>query len=70
MPSDCTRPTWETRPKLHLSSQDPSKKAGAHHASILPEDWAELLEALNGEVADIMVEARAKKKPSYPCFNR
>jgi len=60
------RPTWETRPKLHLSSQDPSKKAGAHHASILPEDWAELLGALNGEEADIMVEAKGKEKAVLP----
>ena len=56
------RPTWETRPKLHLSSQDSSKKPGAHRFSILPEDWDELLRALNNEAADIMVEAKGKEK--------
>ena len=60
------RPTWKTRPKLHLSSQDPSKKPGAHNVSILPEDWEELLRALDGEVADIMVEAKGKEKAVLP----
>lgn len=60
------RPTWKNRPKLHLSSQDPSKKPGAHHATILPEDWEELLQALHGEEADIMVEAKGKEKAVIP----
>lgn len=60
------RPTWKTRPKLHLSSQDPSKKPGAHHTSILPEDWAEVLRALNGDPADIMVEAKGKERAVLP----
>ncbi len=60
------RPTWKTRPKLHLSSQNPQKRPGAHHVSILPEDWDELLHALNGEVADIMVEAKGKEKAVLP----
>ena len=61
---DLALPTWETRgvrPKIHLSSQDPSKRPGAHAYSVEPEDWEAVLEALGGRETDVMVEAKGKE---------
>jgi UV DNA damage endonuclease len=57
-------PTWEprgVRPKLHLSSQDPDKRPGAHAYSVDCGDWQALLAALDGRDADVMVEAKGKE---------
>jgi UV DNA damage endonuclease len=57
-------PTWEARgvrPKLHLSSQDPEKRPGAHAYSVDPRDWHALLCALEGRETDVMVEAKGKE---------
>lgn len=59
-------PTWHHRPKLHLSSQDTTKKAGAHASLIATEDWCGLLDALDGAEADIMVEAKGKEEAVLP----
>ena len=62
-------PTWEVRrarPKVHLSSQDPEKQAGAHAYSVELGDWYALLEALDGREADIMVEAKGKEQALVP----
>jgi UV DNA damage endonuclease len=62
-------PTWEmrdARPKIHLSSQDPEKQAGAHAYSVDLEDWHALLAALDGRDADVMVEAKGKEQALVP----
>lgn len=59
--------TWKTRgrnsrPKIHLSSQNPDKRAGAHDEFVRPEDTERLVSALYGTPeggADIMVEAKS-----------
>ncbi len=62
--------TWHgKRPKLHLSSQDESKRAGAHAGLICPEDLQELLDALDGADADIMVEAKDKELAVLPLLS-
>ena len=61
---DLALPTWEARdvrPKIHLSSQDPSKRPGGHSYSVEPEDWQAVVEALNGRGTDVMVEAKGKE---------
>ena len=61
---DLALPTWEARgvrPKVHLSSQDPTKRPGAHAHSIEAEDWATFLDALGGRETDVMVEAKGKE---------
>ncbi|WP_047865001.1 UV DNA damage repair endonuclease UvsE [Rubrobacter aplysinae] len=64
---DLGLPTWRTRgsnPKLHISSQDPEKKPGAHAWAIHSEDWSglvEALEAVDSRSADVMVEAKGKE---------
>jgi len=61
---DLTLPTWEAwgaRPKVHLSSQDPTKRPGAHAHSIEAGDWAAFLDALGGRDTDVMVEAKGKE---------
>ena len=61
---DLALPTWEARgvrPKVHLSSQDPTKRPGAHAHSIEAEDWAAFLNALGGRETDVMVEAKGKE---------
>ena len=61
---DLALPTWVAkgvRPKLHLSSQDPGKRPGAHAYSVTDEDWQALLRALDGRDADVMVEAKGKE---------
>lgn len=62
---DFSLPTWEmraARPKLHLSSQDPEKRPGAHAYYVETEDWDALLSALDGREADVMVEAKGKEQ--------
>jgi len=55
-------PTWDgRRPKLHLSSQDPTKQAGAHAYLVDVEDWQTLVRALGGREADVMIEAKGKE---------
>jgi len=66
---DLSLPTWErrgVRPKLHLSSQDPAKQAGAHAYSVTARDWRSLLLALDGREADVMVEAKGKEQALVP----
>ena len=61
---DLALPTWEVRgvrPKIHLSSQDPKKRPGAHAYSVEPEDWEAVVEALDGRETDVMVEAKGKE---------
>jgi len=61
---DLALPTWEVRevrPKVHLSSQDPAKRPGAHARSIEVGDCAALLDALDGRQTDVMVEAKGKE---------
>ncbi|WP_018112482.1 UV DNA damage repair endonuclease UvsE [Thermus igniterrae] len=53
--------TWSGRPKVHLASQAPGKRPGAHAFRVAPEDWERLLLALPGP-ADIMVEAKGKEQ--------
>lgn len=54
-------PTWRGRPKVHLASQDPAKRPGAHAFGIDPRDLQALLEALPGD-ADVMLEAKGKER--------
>src|SRR5918997_4306304 len=61
---DLSLPTWKgrgVRPKVHLSSQDPDKQAGAHAYSVDLRDWRTLLDALKGRETDVMVEAKGKE---------
>lgn len=66
---DLSLPTWEVRgarPKLHLSSQDPAKQAGAHAYSVDVADWHALVRALGGRDADVMIEAKGKEQALIP----
>ena len=61
---DLSLPTWAprgVRPKLHLSSQDPTKQAGAHAYSVDSQDWQALLGVIGGRDVDVMVEAKGKE---------
>ena len=59
---DLSLPTWDgRRPKLHLSSQDPTKQTGAHAYQVDVEDWGTLVRALGGREADVMIEAKGKE---------
>jgi UV DNA damage endonuclease len=61
---DLTLPTWNARgvrPKVHLSSQDPAKRPGAHALGIDAGDLDAFLEALDGRESDVMVEAKGKE---------
>jgi len=56
-------PTWKgRRPEVHLSSQDPTKRPGAHAFYIHPDDFYKLIDALDGRSADVMVEAKGKEQ--------
>lgn len=64
---DLSLPTWtNSRPKLHLSSQDPTKRPGAHAYTVQEVDWHALIEALDGREADVMVEAKGKELALAP----
>jgi UV DNA damage endonuclease len=56
-----TAATWTTRPKVHLSSQMPSARAGTHDVLIRREDFDALAALLPFE-ADLMLEAKGKEK--------
>jgi UV DNA damage endonuclease len=64
---DLALPTWAAceRPKLHLSSQDPDKRAGAHAYYVDGKDWQALLGALDDRDADVMVEAKGKERALF-----
>ncbi|MER3450723.1 MAG: UV DNA damage repair endonuclease UvsE [Thermus sp.] len=53
--------TWRTRPKVHLASQDPARRLGAHAAFVSRADFQRLLQALPAPL-DIMVEAKTKER--------
>jgi UV DNA damage endonuclease len=62
---DLSLPTWQgrgVRPKVHISSQDPAKQAGAHAFGVVRSDLEALLVALGDREADIMVEAKGKEQ--------
>lgn len=66
---DLSLPTWavrDARPKLHISSQNPEKQAGAHAYYIDLADWQKLLDALVGREADVMAEAKGKEQALIP----
>jgi UV DNA damage endonuclease len=66
---DLSLPTWAprgVRPKLHLSSQDPAKQAGAHAYSVDSRDWQALLGVIGGRDVDVMVEAKGKEYALAP----
>lgn len=55
------RPIWgESTPEVHISSQKPGARPGAHDLSVREADLGELLELLAFQV-DLMVEAKAKE---------
>ena len=57
--------SWQVRgdrPKVHLSSQDPAKQAGAHAFSIDADDLARLLAVLGDRDVDVMIEAKGKEQ--------
>jgi UV DNA damage endonuclease len=47
-------------PKVHLSRQNPDKRAGIHAYYIDATDWTVLTKALGGREADVIVEAKGK----------
>jgi UV DNA damage endonuclease len=62
---DRALPTWQQRgirPKVHISSQDPVKQAGAHAFGVDRRDLDTLLAMLQGRDVDIMVEAKGKER--------
>lgn len=52
--------TWDCRPKVHMSSQRPGARIGAHDDLLHEVDMATLAEILPFE-ADVMVEAKGKE---------
>jgi len=66
---DLSLPTWAprgVRPKLHLSSQDSAKQAGAHAYGVDSRDWQALRGVIGGREADVMVEAKGKENALAP----
>ena len=62
-------PTWKNRgapSKLHLSNQDPEKRAGAHAYYVDLADWQVLMDALGNREADVMIEAKGKEQALVP----
>ena len=51
---------WDCTPKMHLSSQKPGARAGAHDVLIRCEDLRTLCDCLSFEV-DLMIEAKGKE---------
>ena len=61
-------PTWSVRPaipKVHISSQDCSKQAGAHAFGIDKRDWYELVAAIGHRDVDVMIEAKGKEQALF-----
>ncbi|WP_117237151.1 UV DNA damage repair endonuclease UvsE [Thermus sediminis] len=62
-------PTWRGRPKVHLASQDPKRRPGAHAFHVAREDWERLLAALPAP-ADLMLEAKGKERALEAVLDR
>lgn len=58
--------TWRTRQKVHLSSQAPGGRPGAHAEMVEAGDAEQLREAGAGLSLDVMVEAKAKELAVLP----
>ncbi len=54
------RTVWHCRPKVHMSSQKPGARPGAHDILVHPEDLQTLCDLLPWE-ADVMVESKGKE---------
>lgn len=67
---DLALPTWNRKPKVHLSSQDPVKRRGAHASCVRLADLDTLLDALGGRRVDVMVEAKAKEGAALLLLDR
>lgn len=63
---DLALPSWTRRPKMHLSSQDPTKQPGAHAPRVARADLDSLLSALGESDMDVMVEAKDKEGAVLP----
>lgn len=61
------RAVWDCRPKVHLSSQKPNARIGAHDDMLFPEDLARLCDILPFE-ADLMVEAKSKERAALEAW--
>lgn len=63
---DAALPTWTRRPKVHLSSQDLTKQAGAHAWGVTDQDYSALRRAVGDRSVDVMVEAKGKEMAVLP----
>ena len=54
------RAVWDCRPKVHMSSQKPDARSGAHDLLLHPEDLRMLCDVLPWET-DVMVESKGKE---------
>jgi len=61
---DLVQPTWDGHgaAMLDYSSQDPEKRWGAHTSTIDLEDFASVLDVLDGREVDVMLEIKDKEK--------
>ncbi|GIW13235.1 MAG: hypothetical protein KatS3mg062_0674 [Tepidiforma sp.] len=62
--------TWQTRQKVHLSSQSPGGRPGAHAEMVEREDLERLREAAGTLRLDVMVEAKAKELAVFALLGR
>lgn len=60
--------TWDCRPKVHISSQRPSSRIGAHDDLLHEPDMAALARVLPFE-ADVMIEAKSKEVAALATWN-
>lgn len=60
--------TWDCRPKVHMSSQRPGGRIGAHDELLHERDMATLAAILPFE-ADVMVEAKGKEVAALAAWN-
>lgn len=58
---------WRCRPKVHMSSQKPNARAGAHDDLVHPPDLARLCEILPFET-DVMVESKGKERAAMAAW--
>ena len=62
------REVWDCVPKVHISSQRPNSRVGAHDDMVFDEDLRTLCDVLPFE-ADLMIEAKAKEVAALRAFS-
>lgn len=65
---EACRPTWDSRQKIHFSTQAAGKKQGAHSDTVRVREFMDFFKNLPGRDIDIMLEVKDKNLSALKCM--